>query len=291
MSIMFCDTNLELWHTHQEKLDLKVIYMPYVIDNEEKIYDLGKTMDFEGFYNKIKAGSMPLTQALNPQNYMDYFEPYLKKGEDILYVHFSHKLSGTFEFMEQALEQLREKYPERSIKTVDTLTISIGASALLYEAALLHNSGASDGEVIDFVKNNRNKYVAYFVVDDLHHLKRGGRLSSTKAFMGQLMSVKPILTINNMGTIEAVDKAKGKIKAMLSLIERLKEEGENVLDHPVIVAHANAQTEADFLVEKIKEYLGNEVTLWVQPIGPTIGTHCGPGTFAISFHGKKRVEA
>jgi DegV family protein with EDD domain len=285
---MFCDSNLELWYDKVEKLGLKVISMPYLIDDKEEIFDLGETTDFANFYNKIKKGSMPLTQALNPQNYIDYFEPYLKQGQDILYVHFSNKLSGTFEFLNKAIEELKQKYPERSIKTVDTLSISIGAASLLYEAAKLHNSGASDEEVIAFVKANRNKYAAYFVVDDLNHLKRGGRLSSTKAFMGSLMNVKPILTVNSDGVIVPVDKAKGKIKAMLALIERLKEEGQNVLDHPIIIAHANAEEEANFLLAKIKEYLGEEANIWVQAIGPTIGTHCGPGTFAISFRVKAR---
>lgn len=290
MSIMFCDSNLELWYDKVEELKLKVISMPYVIDNKEEIFDLGKTTDFEAFYNKIKEGSMPLTQALNPQNYIDYFEPYLKAGEDILYVHFSNNLSGTFEFLNKAIEELKEKYPERTIKTVDTLSISIGSAALLYEAAKLHNSGATDDEVIKFVKANRNKYAAYFVVDDLNHLKRGGRLSSTKAFVGSLMNVKPILTVNSSGAIIPVDKATGKTKAMLALVEKLKEEGQNVLDHPIIIAHASAEVEANFILAKVKEYLGEEANVWVQPIGPTIGTHCGHGTFAISFRARKRTD-
>ena len=109
MSVMFCDTNLELWYDKVEELNLKVISMPYLIDNKEQNFDLGKTTDFAGFYNRIKQGSMPLTQALNPQNYIEYFEPYLKAGEDILYIHFSHKLSGTFEFMSKAIEELKQK--------------------------------------------------------------------------------------------------------------------------------------------------------------------------------------
>jgi len=270
MSVMFCDSNLELWHDKVEKLNLKVIFMPYVIDDEEKIYDLGKTMNFTEFYNKIKEGKVAKTQALNPQNYIDYFEPYLKQGEDILYVHFSHKLSATFEFMNKAINELKEKYPGRSITTVDTLSISIGASGLLFEAAKLHNLGVSDEKVVEFVKLHRNKYVAYFVVEDLNHLKRGGRISSAKAFMGTMMNIKPILTINSSGAIAPVDKASGKKKALLLMIEKVKNEGLNLLDHPIIITHANAEDDAIFMLNKLKEYLGEDAN--------------------ISFYGKKRVD-
>jgi len=287
---MFCDTNLELWHDKVKSLNLKVISMPYLIDEEEKHFDLGESMDFKSFYNKIKKGAIAQTQALNPQNYIDYFEPYLKQGQDILYVHFSHKLSATFDFMNKAITELKQKYPSQSIKTVDTLSISIGAAGLLYEAAKLHNNGATDDEVIKYVENNRNKFTAYFVVDNLHHLKRGGRLTSTKAILGTMMNVKPILTLNTAGAIKPVDKAKGKIKAMLALIKRLKEEGEDVLDYPIIIAHANAEDEAKFLQKKCIEYLGENAKILMQSVGPTIGSHCGPGTFAISFRTKKRCD-
>lgn len=290
MSVLFCDSNLELWHDKIEALNLKVIYMPYVINDEEKIYDLGKTMNFTEFYNQIINGAMPKTQALNPQNYIDYFEPYLKKGEDILYIHFSHKLSATFEFMEKAINELKQKYPERKITTVDTLTISIGGTGLLYEAAKLHNTGASDEEVVNFVKKYRNKYLAYFIVDDLNHLKRGGRISSAKALMGTMMNIKPILTINSSGEIISLDKASGKKKALLLMLEKVKNEGQNLLDHPIIVTHANAEDDALFLVKKLKDYLKEDANIWLQPIGPTVGTHCGPGTVGISFYGKKRVD-
>jgi DegV family protein with EDD domain len=287
---MFCDSNLELWYDKVEVLNLKVIFMPYEINNEEKIYDLGKTMNFTEFYNKIRAGAMPKTQALNPQNYIDYFEPYLKQGENILYLHFSKQLSGTFEYLAQAIKQLKQKYPKQTITTIDTLSISIGASGLLFEAAKLHNSGASDEEVVQFVLKNRNKYVAYFVVDDLNHLKRGGRIGSAKAFVGTMMNIKPILTINSSGAITSVDKANGKKKALLAMLEKVKQEGQNLLDHPIIVTHADAIDDAQFLENKLRDYLGEQANIWVQPIGPTIGTHCGPGTIGVSFYGKKRVD-
>lgn len=288
MSKLFCDTNCELWYDKADALGLEVIAMPYLINDEEGAYDLGRNTDFKAFYGKMRKGAICLTQALNPQNYVDYFEPTLKAGEDILYIHFSNKLSGTFEFMKLAIKELLEKYPKRTIKTVDTKSISIGASALLYEASKLHNDGATDDEVIEFVKNNRNNYIAYFVVDDLNHLKRGGRISAAKALMGTVLGVKPILKINEEGSIEACGKAKGKKKAILELVEKLKTEGKNVADHPIIITHADAELEAKAIEEKVRAYVGDNVDIWVQPVGPTIGTHCGPGTFALSFYTNKR---
>lgn len=287
MSVFFCDSNCELWFTKCDELGVKVIGMPYNIDDEERDYDMGRETDFVDFFTRVKNGSMPKTSALNRQNYIDYFEPVLQSGQDILYVHFSSNLSGTFDFMNSAIEELKEKYPERTIKTVDTLSISLPAGLIVYEAAKRWKAGASDDEVIEWVTNNRQKFTAYFMVEDLNHLKRGGRLSGAAALFGTLLGIKPILKINSEGKIVKENTAKGIRKSIAYLVDKMKEIGENVADYPIGILDANSPEHAAILKEEVLK-VAPDAEVWTQSIGPTIGTHCGPGTIAIVFHSKQR---
>ena len=132
---LFCDSNCELWHTKVDALGLNVIRMPYIIDNEEYFYDMGKEHDFKGFFDKMRNGATPKTSALNEFAYTEYFEPILKNGEDIYYITFSHQMSGTFNAMQNVINQLKEKYPEREIRFKDTKTISLGSGFITYYGA------------------------------------------------------------------------------------------------------------------------------------------------------------
>ena len=284
MSVFFTDSNSELWFDKVEKLNLQFISMPYTLNDVESGYDLGKTHDFKNFFNTIKQGGVAKTSALNPQDYINYFEPFLAKGEDILYVHISSGLSATFDFMNQAIAQLKDKYPKRTIKTVDTLNISLGAGIIAYEAALLHNKGASDDEVIKFVEKFRHEISIYFVVDSLQHLKRGGRISSAQAIIGGMLNVKPVLTVTKEGKLVSFGKASGMKKAIAELAEKVKNEGVNVTKFPIGILHADSTEEANLLKDKVRAIVGDKAEIWVQEVGPTVGTHCGPGTIGIAFH-------
>jgi len=287
VSVFFTDSNCELWFDKQELLGIEYISMPYTIDGQEYYYDLGKNTNFKEFYDKIKKGSVPITSALNPSNYEDIFIPYLEQGNDIIYVTFSNAMSGTFEHLKTAINSLKEKFPERNIRFVDTKNISIGAGILVYQAALLYKNGATDDEIIEFVENNRDDISEYFIVDDLNHLKRGGRLSGFSAAIGTLLGIKPVLKINEEGKIEVVAKVNGRKKALLELVNIMKEKGQNIADYPIAVIHSDCLNDAIFVKQKIEELAGKDVDIWIQDVGPTIGSHCGPGTVGIAFHGKK----
>ena len=192
MSKFFCDSNCELWFDKVESLGINYISMPYTVGDKEYYYDLGKNTDNRKFFEDMRKGAVPKTSALNMQDYLDYFEPVLKSGEDIIYVTFSHKMSATFESMAKAIQQLKQTYPERTVSVVDTKHISMAAGIVVYYAAKLHNEGASDAEVVKFVESFRERVKCYFTVSNLIYLKRGGRLSSFKAFVGTLFDIKPI---------------------------------------------------------------------------------------------------
>ena len=213
MSVLICDSNGELWHTRAKELGLDYISMPYFVDGEEYYYDLGEKTDFRKFYDLVRGGKIPTTQALNPEDYKRILTPYFEKGEDVLYVSFSHKLSGTFQFLNLALNELKETYPDRKCTVFDTNSISLGAGIQMEEAAKLKQSGASDEEILAFLKDFTNRVCVYFVVDDLMHLKRGGRCSGLAAFAGTLLQLKPLLSMGADGGLTVLGKISGRKKA------------------------------------------------------------------------------
>ena len=260
--------------------------MPYAFDDQEYGYDMGKTHNSKEFYARLRSGEMPTTMALNPQNYLDIFEPVFARGEDILYVAFSSAMSGTFQFMRQAVDELLVKYPERKFTYADTLNISMGAGFIVYEAAKLHNSGASDEEVVEFVNSFRDEVAVFFTANDLMHLKRGGRISATSAIFGTALGIKPVLTVSKEGKVVALDKVMGRKKAIQSLLKHIETEGSELDKYPIWILHADCEDDAHMLEGKVRNIVGADANIIIQPVGPTIGTHCGPDTLGIIFHKK-----
>lgn len=286
MSVLICDADGELWFTRQEELGVDYIKMPYSYNGEEFYYDLGKNTDFRKFYDAVRAGTIPTTMALNPDEYVEILEPYFAKGEDVLYVSFSHAMSGTFGHLETALKRLRETYPERKCTVFDTKSISLGAGIQMEYAAELKNKGATDEEIIEALQTFTNRVAVYFVVDDLMHLKRGGRLSGVAAFAGTLLQLKPVLTVDNRGTLSVWKKISGKKAALRTIAANVAQELTGT-EFSVYVVDADSPAEGDRLAEMIKESRP-EAKIVRQTIGPVVGAHCGPGTIGVIFIADKR---
>lgn len=284
---LFCDSNCELWYTTVKELGLNVIRMPYFSGGEEHYYDMGEETDFKAFFDRMKAGETPKTAALNEYAYIEYFEPVLARGEDIYYITFSHQMSATFNSMKAAIATLKEKYPDREIRWKDSKLISMGSGFVTYYGALKYKEGATMSELDAYFDELIDHTTMYFAVDDLTYLYRGGRVSGVSKVIGNMLGIKPILYMNAEGKIVNVDKVKGKRKAMGRLLDAVVQEGEDVTDYKVFVLEAMAMEDANSLAESIREkFPGVEVV--IQTIGPVIGTHCGPGTVGVIFHGKKR---
>ncbi|MCM1194365.1 MAG: DegV family protein [Corallococcus sp.] len=286
MSVLIIDADGELWYTRQEELGVDYIKMPFSYSGEEYYYDLGKNTDFKKFYGAVRGGEVPKTMALNPEEYIDILEPYFKKGEDVLYVSFSHAMSGTFDHLETALCTLKEKYPERQCTVFDTKSISLGAGIQMEYAAELKNKGASDEQIIEALKEFTDRVAVYFVVDDLMHLKRGGRLSGVAAFAGTLLSLKPVLTIDEKGSLKVYEKITGKRKALRKIADKVIAELTGT-EYSVYIVDADCPDEGDALAEMIKEKRP-EAKIVRQIVGPVIGAHCGPGTIGVIFVADKR---
>lgn len=284
---LFCDSNCELWHTTVKELGLNLIRMPYIVGDEEYFYDMGENHDFKGFFDKMRAGATPKTAALNEYAYMEYFEPVLARGEDIYYITFSHQMSGTFNAMQNVIAQLKEKYPERVIRFKDSKLISLGSGFVTYYGALKYREGATMDELDAYLDDLIAHTATYFVVDDLTYLHRGGRVSGLSKFMGNLLGIKPILYFNEEGKILNIDKVKGMKKAMTSLIGYIKEKGMDLDKYKMFIMQADCQSEAETFANNIKATFG-DLDIEIQPIGPVIGAHCGPGTIGLIFHAKEK---
>ena len=281
---LFCDTNSELWYTEAQELGLRVIRMPYVLDGQEYDYDLGQATDFKHFFDRMREGAVPVTSAINEQNYIDYFEPVLKEGKDIYYVTFSHKLSATFAGMERAIEALKKSYPDRVIRWFDTRSISLGAGFQVRLAAGKWRAGATMDELEAYLTEVRAHTAVYFVVKDLKYLKRGGRISALTAAVGTLLDIKPLISVMEDGTLASVGKIKGAKRVLAEFIRIMHERGCNVKDYPVEVLQADCPETGDAFVAALKEEFGAETVIHYQTVGPVIGTHCGPGTLGLVFY-------
>ncbi len=286
MSILLCDSNCELWFERAKELNLDYISMPYCYGGEEYGYDLGEKTDFKKFYSAVRGGTIPKTMALNPENYKEILTPYFKAGEDVLYVSFSHAMSGTFAQLDKALEELKEEFPERKCTIFNTNSISLGAGIQVEAAAELKQKGATDEEIISFLNEFTNRIAVYFVVDDLMHLKRGGRLSAGSAVAGTLLSIKPVLTVSADGGLNVYTKVLGRKKAMRLLADKVIKELTGT-EYSVYIVDADCKEDGDELEKMIKERRPEAKTVR-QIVGPVIGSHCGPGTLGVIFVADKR---
>ena len=284
---LFMDSDEELWYDKAEALGYTIISMPYVVEGDVIDYFCGKDYNCKEFIDKIRHGVMPTTCALNAQDYINYFEPVFAAGDDIFYIHCSSQLTGSFNYMEIALNELKEKYPERKFYSVDTLSISVGSALLVYEVGKLAQTGASVEQLVQFAEENKQKCRCEFTVADLNHLKRGGRLSSVSAFVGTILDIKPIIKISTEGKLDKLMQVKGRKKSLLTLVDLYKTHCDFGANKPLFILHADCENDVEFIKNKILE-INPKQEIFVQPVGPTVGAHCGPDTVGIAYWGSSR---
>ena len=222
--------------------------------------------------------------------YLELFEPILAEGKDILFIAFSSQLSGTQQNALNAREELLEKYPDRKIEIVDTLSISVPQAILVLKAYELYREGRPMEEVAQWVEENKLHAQAWFTVDDLRYLRRGGRISAAAAVAGTLLDLKPVITENREGKLVNSDKVRGRKSALRLLADRAAENIDDPANAMPVIIHADAPEDAQRLEKLLHERIPGlpEVQTWY--VGPVIGAHCGPGTIAVCFFGKERPQ-
>ena len=285
--VFMTDSDSDLPYELKVRYDIPVVSMPYTLEGKEYFDDLGQTLDSKSFFDKMRAGAQPSTSALNETIYLEYFEPVLTEGKDLLFVAFSSQLSGTINAVYAARETLLAKYPERKFTVVDTLSISAPMAILVLKAHELYRAGKPMEEVAAWLEENKLRAQAWFTVDDLKYLKRGGRISPAVAAIGTLLDLKPILTETLEGKLASADKVRGRRKAMNYIVDKAVENVADQKEAVGIILHADALADAQKLRDMLAARLP-DMELRIENVGPVIGTHAGPGTLAFCFLGKKR---
>ncbi len=283
MAVIFCDTDSELWYTHAEEYDIKVIRMPYTIDGVEDFSDLGENFDAKAFFDRMRNGSKAITSALNEEMYYDIFKPYFEKGEDILYVAFSSKMSGTFQSLDLAIARLHEEHPSVKFRRFDTLNICMGAGILVYLGAKYFREHGNDIDATyAYLESIVNKVGVYFVVEDMKYLARGSIISPAKGKIGQLMKIKPVLKGKGDGTLDVCSKQNGLKKAYNFMMDEFKNKYKQIDGAAVTIIDADNKAVADDIERRVRE-IAPDATIWRQPIGPVVGVHAGPGTVGLVY--------
>ena len=283
--VFMTDSDSDLPFHLKEQYDIPVVYMPYALDGKEYFDDLGQMLDHKSYYDMMRNGATPVTSALNEEAYLEYFEPVLRE-KDLLFVAFSSKLSCTLQAVYSAQKKLLEKYPDRKFIVVDTLRISGPMTLLVLKAHEMYRAGKPIEEVAAWLEENKLRAQAYFIVDDLKYLKRGGRISATAATVGTMLDLKPIISEASDGTLTANDKIRGRKKAIAFIVDKMLECAPDPKESPIIVLNADSMEDAERTKALVEQKLpGAEVM--IENVGPVIGAHSGPGTIALCFIGTK----
>ncbi|QEY35670.1 DegV family protein [Caproiciproducens galactitolivorans] len=271
-----------------EELDIQVIPMTFTIgDVSYSNYPDERELSSRDFYERLRNGETSTTNQISPVTFTEYFEPVLQSGKDVIYIAFSSGLSGTYNNARLTAEELSQKYPNRKIFTVDTLAASMGEGLLAYYAAKMRKNGASIDEVRDWLIENRGRLAHWFTVDDLNHLKRGGRVSGAAALVGTMLGIKPVLHVDSEGHLIPVEKVRGRRQSLDALIHHMKLTVEDPDKQMIFISHGDSLEDAEYIAEQVRKNF-HVKSIEINSIGPVIGAHSGPGTIALFFLGKNR---
>jgi DegV family protein with EDD domain len=289
--VLTCCSTADMPYEYFKKRNIPFVCFHYNMDGKEYLDDLGQTMSFEEFYGKIQAGAMPTTSQVNVGQFMEFFEPYLMDGKDILHISLSTGLSGSYNSANIAREALLSKYPERNIMIVDSLGASSGYGLLVDTVADMRDNGLTLEEVSAFAEENKLNLHHWFFSTNLAHYKRGGRISATSAFVGTLMNICPLMNMDNEGKLIPRTKIRGKKLVIAEIVKKMEIHGKDGIDYSGkcfisnSLCYADARKVADLIEAKFPKLNG---PVMINSVGTVIGSHTGPGTVALFFYGDKR---
>ena len=249
--------------------------------------DLGETLSYKDFYNKMREGATPTTSQINAHEFEEEFIKYIKNGDSIIYISLSSSLSGTFNSANIAKNNLMDEYPKANIYLVDSLSVSVGQGLLVAKACEMRDSGIGAEEIVNWLEENKRKVIHYILIYDLNHLKRGGRISGATAAIGGLLNIKPTLFLDDEGKLIQGEKIKGKKKALRFLVNEVREKAVDTENEILYICHGDCLEEAETLRDMILEEVKFKNVI-INYVGNVVGAHAGPGVLAAVFLGSNR---
>ncbi len=291
--ILSCCSTADMPKSFFEERNVAYVCFHFNMAGKDYPDALGESMPFPEFYKRIEEGAQPTTSQVNVEEFTNFFEPFLKEGKDILHVSLSSGLSGSFNSASIAARDLMEKYPERTIKVVDSLGASSGFGVLMTYLADLRDEGKSLTEVYDWAEKNKLRVHHWFFSTDLTSYKRGGRISATSAMVGTLLGICPLLNMDNEGHLIPRKKIRTKKKVIEELVNMMKEHVEDGPDYKgyCYISNSACEEDAEKVRDLVEAYCPNlKGKVLINSIGTVIGSHTGPGTVALFFLGDERVD-
>ena len=284
--VLMTDTGSDLPESYYQQHDIACVRLGFTLNGVTYGGDDGEDLDVRKFYELLRGGAMPKTFQVTPAQAEAHLEPYVREGKDVLVIAFSSGLSGTCESYRTAAKQLSERYPAK-VRVVDSLCASLGQGLFVDYIVKKADTGASLEETAAYAEELRAHICHFFTVDDLFHLKRGGRVSGATAVVGGILKIKPVLHVDDEGHLIAVGKAMGRKKSLAALVEKMTLLSDLGKDDPVFISHGDCAEDVDYLIGLIKNKFGTR-EFFVNMIGSVIGTHSGAGTVALFFKGRHR---
>ena len=286
--IILTDSSADLSAEMAQELDVQVIPLSFIMKGRTyRDFPDNREMDPHLFYEALRQGEEATTAAVNVGQYTEALEPLLQAGKDVLILAFSSGLSATYNSSRLAVEELREKHPERKLYTVDTLCAALGQGLLVWYAAKARERGGTIEEVRDWVEDRKLNLCHQFTVDDLHFLKRGGRISAATALVGSVLQVKPVLHVDNEGHLVNIGKVRGRQAALKALVDRMEATAIDSGSLTVFISHGDCLEDAQTVAGMVKKRFGVQ-NICINYVGPVIGAHSGPGTVALFYIGTNR---
>lgn len=281
------DTTADLPESYIRENELGIMVVPYIMDGIPQGEE--RKMKVKEFYDRMRGGMMPTTFQINPETAKEYLNGFLEDSRQLLVLSFSSGLSGTCGNVSLAAREIMEERPDCRIVVADTLCASLGEGLLVHKAVQLKKAGKSLDETAQWVEAHKENLVHVFTVDDLFHLHRGGRVSKATAIVGTLAGIKPLLHVDEQGHLTAVGKVRGRKKSLQSLVDMMEKQVGSWRDKNdcIFISHGDCAEDADYVKQLVEERFGRKDFL-INEIGPTIGTHSGPGTVALFFMGDVR---
>jgi DegV family protein with EDD domain len=287
-TIIITDSCCDLPIEYINENNIPVLSLTFRFKGKDYEDDFGKSLDYKTFYDEVRKGEMSTTSQVNAYAFEEVFKKYITEDYSIIYIAFSSALSGTYNSSLIAAKNILEENNNADITIIDSRSASMGQGALVYYASEMLKKGASKVEIVSWLEDNKLKLNHWFTVDDLNHLKRGGRVSAASAAIGTILDIKPILHVNDEGRLIPVSKVKGRKKSIKTLAEELKRRIVNPEEQTIFISHGDSLDDAKLLERLIIEEVKVKNVV-INYVGPVIGSHSGPGTIALFFLGENRT--